>query len=406
MGTAGSTYSPGSWYAVVSPTVAAFLDPTTVGARLDALWEAALAGRSLGDLLDLMTSGRAGGLPAFALAAVEGTGVRVVVRGPLELTVEGPDGLEVGVPSQGIEPWWEDTLGGVASLWIARPGGGRDGLALPLVSGVVTADILAWQPFAAGGAGSSSAGGPGLHRLGPAAGQRTSEYAPAPSGASRAASPRYAPVEYAPVEYASAQYPAAEYAGTPEYARSEFAPPPGARDPLFEPFPDPRVGVAAGGTTIAAPVLAAPVAAAQAAPWPVPEPASPFDSTASSGQQAGQQAGAVGPARYGLLHFSTGEMVDVDGPVVIGRAPQAGPGEDVRLVTVKGVSRGISRMHVRVAVGPAGVYVVDLGSRNGSAVHSASGGTATLEPGVPHVLRHGDIVAMADVSFEFRQLGA
>lgn len=496
MASPGSTYSPGSWYALVSPVAAVFVDPTMPGAQLDALWDGVLAGRGVDEALDVIRSGGRGRLPAFALASVDGSRVRIVVRGAIQITVQDADGLERGISGTGVEPWREDVVDRAETLWFVRPGGGRDGLALPVVTAAVTADILAWQPdgvarrradhdgvtrrnepleVRAGRSGTNGGNGayapapiaPLLPPLGPAAPvvpavpaaevgpQIGPEVVPAPAAPLPAALPQPKPLpqpKTVPAPVAPDVVPAArngtaepvpvpsrpleEERATPAVApaaastsRTPARPAPPADRPMARAAvphtvvmsPDP----AAGGKVAAkvpvealakapaeipaeAPVAAAPVAPppiAPVAPLAAPAPVAPVASVPETVMSPVPVAAPQTPVRRaGVLHFSTGEVVDVDGPVVIGRAPASQNGESARLVPVKGNGRGISRTHVRVAVDDLGVNVMDLGSRNGTIVKLPGGETRALEPGVQHRLEDGQIISMADVSFEFRAL--
>ena len=101
--------------------------------------------------------------------------------------------------------------------------------------------------------------------------------------------------------------------------------------------------------------------------------------------------------------MSHGETVDVDRPVVLGRAPEAGPAEDAgepRLVALPSPSREISGTHleVRPGSGPdAGTAVVtDLGSTNGSVLVQPGMPPEELQPGVPVRLLTGAVIDLGD----------
>ena len=401
MTSAGSTYSPGVWYSLVSPTLAVFTDPGVPGGRLDALWDVVLGQQGADAALAVIASGGPAELPWFGLAAVEPDGVRVVVRGELELTVQDQDGGERAVSGLGAVPWHDLPVGRPLAVWFARPGSSRDGIALPVVCGAVLADVLAWQPGQLPSLTRPGAG-PGSSAV-PARGSR-----PAPVDAGP-------PVPSAPVPMPSAQ------AAAP------------AADPLAGLVPPVAPAVPVGLAGPAAPAVEAPRTPARPAdPAPMPPPApAPVPARAASkaalppvltrpaeGDHDGRTrlitdpvpdpspaAGVATPSRIGLLYLSTGEVVDVDGPVVIGRAPsQAREGETARLVAVRGPGRGISRTHVRVSVDGQQVQVEDLGSRNGTLVQLPSGPQVDLQAGEPFTLADGAIVTMAEVSFEYRAL--
>jgi hypothetical protein len=115
-----------------------------------------------------------------------------------------------------------------------------------------------------------------------------------------------------------------------------------------------------------------PVTEALAVVPPMPSPATP-GSPGTGGDPV------VRPVAR--LLFSGGQSVEVDRPVVVGRAPSAsrlGPDEEPRLVTVTSPQKEVSATHLEVRPGAGadrGVAVAtDLGSTNG---------TLLLQPGVP-----------------------
>jgi hypothetical protein len=87
------------------------------------------------------------------------------------------------------------------------------------------------------------------------------------------------------------------------------------------------------------------------------------------------------PRLFVLSGADRGRTVDVDGPVVLGRAPEA----DVRLR-----SNAVSRAHAKLAPGPDGWTLEDLGSSNGTRVDGATlTGTVAIEDGA--VFQVGDV---------------
>lgn len=79
------------------------------------------------------------------------------------------------------------------------------------------------------------------------------------------------------------------------------------------------------------------------------------------------------------LLLSTGERIDVDRVVLVGRAPEArGHADDVRLVPVRSPQQEISATHLEIRPGSGADHgsavVTDLGSTNG---------TLLLQPGLP-----------------------
>ncbi|MFN8074049.1 MAG: FHA domain-containing protein [Kineosporiaceae bacterium] len=144
-------------------------------------------------------------------------------------------------------------------------------------------------------------------------------------------------------------------------------PPPSS--PLLPPPPGDRAGDLAVDRTVRrgiAPVEAAPAPAAVPAP---PVPAVVLDS---------------------------GERVDVDGVVLVGRDPAPAPGESgARLVRVADPGRSVSKTHLSLHPGDGVVWLVDRHSTNGVELVE-DGRSRRAEPGVPLALREGVVARFGD----------
>ena len=104
----------------------------------------------------------------------------------------------------------------------------------------------------------------------------------------------------------------------------------------------------------------------------------------------------MAPARIVL---STGLVVGLDRPVLIGRAPQVtrvANRELPRLVTVPSPQHDISRTHAEVRQEGDQVLVVDLESTNGVLVQQPGIGARRLHPGEPGVVACGEVVDLGD----------
>ena len=102
------------------------------------------------------------------------------------------------------------------------------------------------------------------------------------------------------------------------------------------------------------------------------------------------------------ISFSTGEQLEVFGPIVIGRAPDASKaqGNNPTLVAVPSPSHEISSTHLDIRPG-AGIdlglaVATDLESTNGSIVMHPGLGPRTLRPGVPEPLFPGTVIDLGD----------
>jgi len=109
------------------------------------------------------------------------------------------------------------------------------------------------------------------------------------------------------------------------------------------------------------------------------------------------------PAPVAHLSFSSGAEVDVDGLVVIGRAPDAGrfpADEEPTLVAVPSPHSEISSTHLEVRPGTGADHgsavVTDLGSTNGTLLIQPGQRPEELRPGVPVVLESGALIDLGD----------
>jgi hypothetical protein len=95
--------------------------------------------------------------------------------------------------------------------------------------------------------------------------------------------------------------------------------------------------------------------------------------------------------------FDTGEELDVEGLVLVGRRPEPRPGEPVgTLLALASSDMSLSKTHAQFQVVPDGALVVmDRGSTNGS-VLVRGGLFKRLDGGRPATLKHGDRVRFGD----------
>ncbi|MER7797357.1 FHA domain-containing protein [Microbacterium sp. NPDC096154] len=173
-----------------------------------------------------------------------------------------------------------------------------------------------------------------------------------------------------------------------------------AEVPLDEvPFP-----VEEGMSATAAPVGAPPVARLDPPVPPPPPPAPPSSPFAP---------GATSTRSRGRIRLSTGESVELDRPVIVGRRPRSSrtTGADMpRLVAVESPQNDISRNHVEIASDGETVVVTDLHTTNGTVLRRAGRAGASAEPvrlhpGEQTVVVSGDIVDIGDgVTIAFEEL--
>jgi hypothetical protein len=195
------------------------------------------------------------------------------------------------------------------------------------------------------------------------------------------------------VRVSSVVQPAPEAAADtgPLVAASAPDPEPYVGDPLTDQIP----------AQLIEPAAPAPGPAAYVPPVPaVVPPAEPEAPAPAAGAHAAQPAAATPPVAR--LVFSSGDVVDVDRPVVVGRAPRPrGDGDDeTRLVTVPSPHQEISSTHLEIRPGSGADHgaavVTDLGSTNGTLVVQPGLPAEDLQPGIAVQLLPGAIVDLGE----------
>lgn len=454
-------YSPGTWRVVLADRTVVMLDPSTPGDVVEAVWDAVVDGGGVAAVIRTLT-GRFGAdfgaIPPFAVAAPQRGGAAVAARGSVRVRVEGRDGaLEVsgGEVTTWSERWIPDVRAVEVTPDAAGPGdGGFAGApGLPLRSGVVSASS-AWVPWEAG-----------LARHVPDVASVTADRAkepgpvPAPEPvAPPAAAPVPAPVapEATPVpsppapdvtmtetpdggmdhlwrtrlttvedaavreseEDEAAQGLAAHRAGAPAITAV-----PGMADPfaadhdgqtilsadlaaIREQRPGAGRSRAVAGP-VAAPAVAGPSVLARLCPSGHGNP--PEESRCRRcGQPLAQDAVQFPRPSLGRVMVSSGGVIDLDEPVVVGRAPKVGRvggGDMPRPVVVPSPTREISGTHLAIRLEEWHVLVADLDSSNGTILRRPGQPPQRLQPRDAVLIRSGDVVDLGDgVDLTFEDL--
>ena len=114
------------------------------------------------------------------------------------------------------------------------------------------------------------------------------------------------------------------------------------------------------------------------------------------------------PGSRGVVRVSTGAVLTLDRPVVVGRKPRVSrvaSGAVPHLVTVPSPANDISRSHVEIRLEEAHVLVVDLGSTNGSTLLRPGREPQRLHPHEAMLVLSGDVVDLGeDVTLTFEGL--
>ncbi|SER77551.1 FHA domain-containing protein [Propionibacterium cyclohexanicum] len=96
------------------------------------------------------------------------------------------------------------------------------------------------------------------------------------------------------------------------------------------------------------------------------------------------------------LVTSGGQVFQLDGPVLIGRAPRAQPGEDAAILRVQSPHHDISRTHVRVAPHEWDIAVTDMNSTNGTIVFEVGNDPMRLGSGDTVFVGLGTVIDLGD----------
>ncbi len=170
----------------------------------------------------------------------------------------------------------------------------------------------------------------------------------------------------------------------------EPEPVPAVDDPLTDEIP---------AQLLEPPVPAADPAAAYVPTTPMLPPAvEPPASSSPTGAHSAVPTADLEPVAR--LVFSSGEVVDVDRPLVVGRAPQPRGDEGARLVTVPSPHQEISSTHLEIRPGSGADHgsavVTDLGSTNGTLVVQPGLPPEDLQPGIAVQLVPGAVVDLGE----------
>ncbi len=389
-----STYRPGSWTAVVADGFVALLGGVPDSATVDELWQLAQRGAGVVEALAVVSRAGLVGLPPFALATRDASGrVQVALRGGVRLRLDEAGGTR-WVGAGEVSTWSERVLPAGADLHLRVEGEGASGSEHPLVAGVVPAGEVRC-PGAAAAAREpepvATADPPGaeptLARLRLAVAH---EGDPADAAVATGAGPVH---ETAAVSERT----------VPVSRQERLRRAAGAREPgpvAAGDAPQRQQAAWAGAAAAAGPARSARSTLA-----------GDVSTTIASGQLAylrdrlpvwgndslrRPEPPAQPPAR---LVLSTGLVVALDRPVVLGRAPQAtrvASAELPRLVSLPSPQHDISRTHAEVRLDDGDVLVTDLDSTNGVLVQRPGRGSRRLRAGEPVVLHEGETVDLGD----------
>ena len=401
------SYQPGGWFGIVGEHATALL-PGTEKARAGALWVLVDDGAGFDAVLDALVANGLSSLPGFVLLARDGETTRVVIRGDAEATFEAAEGT-VHVAGSGGSMWVERVLHAVTRLSISLPGELPAGPWLTIAEGLVRVASLE-APAEVARRAAPPAGPPPAPRL---------ELVPDPltDEIDLSAPEEQAPEEHAPGQPAPEEQPptGGPLGEPPSWTPPAVPPPPPPPLPAVPPapaFPPPAPPTLPPPSTVPPPSPSVPaweddateqIPAMPSLPDPEPEPEPEPEPDAEPFEDQGEEPDWDRPGPVAHLSFSSGAEVDVDGLVVIGRAPDAGrfpTHEAPILVAVPSPHSEISSTHVEVRPGTGddlgSAVVTDLGSTNGTLLVQPGHRPEELRPGVPVVLQVGALIDLGD----------
>ena len=349
--TAARSYRPGQWFGIFGEHAEVLLPPSEK-ARVGTLWALVDDGAGFDVVLDALISEGLRDLPGFVLVATFDGETKVVIRGEARAWFTTGDGT-VEVAGTDLTTWAERSFTGVtATRLVVGPQGEEvaEGGPLPIDNGLV----------------------------------RVSEVVAPIESSAPAAAPEPVPV---PVP-----------GPTPE--------------PEAEPTPEPEPESEPSPESVPEPVLP-----------PTPPPPSPLGAPSGSPpieHDGNTQTGLIAEPDPGeanvdaeaspavsrpvaRLVFSSGENLEVDRAVLVGRAPEARrftSGDQPQLVTVPSPAHEISSTHLEIRPGSGADHgsavVTDLGSTNGTVLVQPGLPPEDLQAGIAVQLIPGAIIDLGD----------
>lgn len=134
---------------------------------------------------------------------------------------------------------------------------------------------------------------------------------------------------------------------------------------------------------------------------PVQQQAVEPQAVQASGPGVPPRPTVTGPAASAqmVLAVRGGQSYTVPAEAVVGRRPQASD-PTATLIAVESASRALSRTHARIRLVAGAVWVEDLGSANGSRLHTPDGVITPLVPGTPLAAPVGSVLELGEVRID------
>jgi len=369
------SFRPGPWFGIFGDRATVLLPPGEK-ARVAALWELVDDGAGFDEVLDALIAGGLRELPGFVLVSESDGETKVVLRGAARATFVA-DGQTVELEGSSATTWVERSLLGVTRM-VLQVADEAEGPDHTIADGLVRLARVD-QPSYAPPEAPHLVDGEASSVVDDAADEAEVERADDGAGGDDAPADEMSSV----VEPTSLEEPAGE-AATDEGTDED--------DLRVHDLPTEAVDIPATWTPPPpTPPTSTPPPPPTSAPWG-PSPA------------AGDGSAGDAPTRpVATLAFSSGERVDVDRAILIGRAPRARQhpsSVDPRLVTVPSPHQEISSTHLEVRPGAGADHgsavVTDLGSTNGTVLVRPGLPPEDLLAGITVPLQSGAILDLGD----------
>ena len=413
----------GGWVAIAAGdralVVGAVPDDGFVASALSVLAEA----NGLQLALDLLTARGISATPSFALLEFRGGSgaLRVILRGDVAVTVDGPAGGE-SLSGSGVSTWTERDIEGATRAAVSAVGAvAAAGIgALPLVSGAALVAAIELLRAESDAVPAPTAVEPAKAAVAPVAQPEPIPAAkpvispppvPAPAPVVEPPAPTPASTEFTEITQVAADdsepddsEPGSEPAqGEPAaIAEREAA----ERDEVAERADENPADVAPDSEVVVAPVVVVdPEDKTVVMPSRRKRPPLAGDhdghTVVSSdiaelrARRAASETPPPPPAPLVTLVLASGVREPLTQPILVGRAPsvsQVSGGQMPRLLTVGGTDQDISRTHVRFALEGGTVVVTDLHSRNGTTIALPGKDPQQLRAGEPTSVIVGTVV--------------
>lgn len=286
-----TTFTPGDAVGICGPTAHLIAGIRLDDPRLPRLWEVLSRGSAdaVNGVLEVFLEDGFGSMPAFAVAATDGTSTRVVVRHPavVEATVDGTPVVSSSTPGG---TWSDVTVEGASTVELRAGADAATNVRLPFHAGMTPASTVRVVLDDAAGAVAPTAPVAAAAPVvpvadEPAAPEVSPEVAPEPEATPLTAiwkgheAAAEEPVPEAPAAEATADEPVGEPAEEP------------VEEPEEEPVEEPAPSDEPDGSTVLRPVL----------PKAVPPPPAPPTPPAPPAPPAATPAPASAPASGGLI---------------------------------------------------------------------------------------------------------